>query len=91
MTSTLHLTIKLFGAFRKYTQGKNLSLDVPSGITINTLRPLLEQALLQNYPHFSDAGLIHDSAFSNSESLLTEDTILTENLMLAVLPPVCGG
>lgn len=91
MTNTLHLTLTLFGAFRQYTQGSSLSLDVPVGTTIVTLRPLLEQALRQRYPQFSNAGLINDSAVADANSILPEDTALTDGMTLAILPPVCGG
>ncbi|MFH1157398.1 MAG: MoaD/ThiS family protein [Pseudomonadota bacterium] len=78
------VTVRLFGAFRKY--GENATFTVPSGITITGVKEKLADVL--NLP---DRTLVRDSAMANDDEIIDGDAILTKDSRLAILPPVCGG
>jgi molybdopterin converting factor small subunit len=87
----IQLTIKLFGAFRKYGNGEVIRLDLPTPTSVSELKKALSQKLTELHPEFNQAGLVTDSVFANDEVVLNPNTVLEKSGQLSVLPPVCGG
>lgn len=84
MTDTINITIRLFGAFRKY--GDTLELALPPGCDVAAIK-----AQLANKLDAGDAALVADSAIANDNAIINAGQVFTENAVLAILPPVCGG
>lgn len=84
MSDSVNLTINLFGAFRRYDNGKPLTLILSRGVTIAEVRRALKDAL-HNHP------LIDDSVLADETQILSEDATFECDTHLAILPPVCGG
>ena len=78
------ITMRLFGAFRKY--GEKVSFTVPSGCTATDIKEKLAEVL-----KLADKNLIRDSALASDNEIIGGDTVLTKDSHLAILPPVCGG
>ena len=78
------ITMRLFGAFRKY--GENVTFTAPSGCTATTVKEKLAEVL-----KLADKNLIRDSALANDNEIISSDAVLTKDSSLAILPPVCGG
>jgi molybdopterin converting factor small subunit len=90
----VQVRIQLFGAFRKYADGSDVSLEVPRGTTVSALRAYLAEALRRGCPAFDGEGLLELSAVADDERILDDTTPLglsVDRLRLAILPPVCGG
>ncbi|BDG05555.1 MoaD/ThiS family protein [Anaeromyxobacter oryzae] len=90
----IQVRVRLFGAFRKYSSGAELRVDVPSGTTVSALRARVGEALRAACPTFGDQGLLDVSVLADDERILDEDQALGDGhdeITLAVLPPVCGG
>jgi len=81
---TVKICIRFFGSFRRL--GESVSVDVPQNTDIQTLKKILTEKLGK-----AEEKLIHDSAFADRESILKKDFILTQDTILSILPPVCGG
>ena len=90
MDKTLHLNIKLFGAFRKHHAGM-LTLSVVEGTSARQVKDLIGKQLRQLIPTFQDDELIEKSALATHQRVLGECDLLSESGDLAILPPVCGG
>jgi len=84
MSNQIKITIRLFGAFRKY--GDVLELDMPSGSSIADIKSRLAEKLDTN-----DATLVADSAIANDNEIINSGTVFDADATLAILPPVCGG
>ncbi len=84
------ITIRLFGAFRKFGNGSEIEISVRCGTNLKELRVLLSQYLRENDPKFSET-LVVDSAIANDTKILTNDFCIEKSCTLAILPPVCGG
>lgn len=80
----IKITMRLFGAFRRY--GEVISFSLPSGSTVPDVKNGLAVAL-----NIDDRALIHDSALANDNEIIGGDAIFTRDCHLAILPPVCGG
>ena len=86
--------VRLFGPFRKYGNGADLSFRVPRGTTVAALRGHLADALRRAAGSFDGEGLLERSVLADEHRILTEDLpvgIGEDRISLAVLPPVCGG
>lgn len=90
MVQTLHLTVRLFGAFRRFHSAP-ISLEVASGTNAHQIKQMLGKALHELNPLFSEFDLLDKSALATNTQVLPEETQLYENADLAILPPVCGG
>ena len=84
MDKQIKITIRLFGAFRKY--GDALELDMPSGSSVADIKSCLAEKLGGN-----DAALVADSAIANDNEIINSGAIFDADATLAILPPVCGG
>lgn len=82
--NTITVTMRLFGAFRKY--GETAVFSVPSGSSVPQVKAGLAAAL-----RMDDKTLIDDSALANDNEVIAEDTVFATDCRLAILPPVCGG
>ena len=91
MSETIEVTIRLFGAFRKYDDGKPLQLIVPASATVVVIKEKLGEALAKKFPAFSDLALIGDSVLANDNRIMNPQDRLETGAVLAILPPVCGG
>lgn len=89
MTQPITLSIRMFGAFRKFHPG-TLEITVPSGSTTAAVKTALADTLRQEHAHFNDE-LISKSVLADNQRVLDADETITTPLALAILPPVCGG
>lgn len=89
MTPPITLSIKMFGAFRKYHKGV-LEVTVPSGSTTSDVKTALATLLRQEHAQLNDE-LISKSVLADNQRVLGADEAITTPLALAILPPVCGG
>jgi molybdopterin converting factor small subunit len=90
----VRVQIKLFGAFRKYATGSDLSFDVPRGTPVSALRRRVGDALRRTFPTFSEDGLLACSVLADDRRVLEDGEPIgggRDHVTLAVLPPVCGG
>ena len=88
----VRVCVRLFGAFRKYSSGADLSFEVPRGTTVAAVRQHLGEALRRACPAFADQQLLDVSVLADDERILDDGQLLGgERVSLAVLPPVCGG
>jgi molybdopterin converting factor small subunit len=88
----LRIDVRLFGALRKYANGAEISLEVPSGTTVSGLRSYLGDALRRGGAAFADQPLLDASVLADEEQILDDaQALVADRISLAVLPPVCGG
>ena len=78
------VSIRLFGAFRKY--GEVAVLEAPAGIGIGELK-----GLFSTWIGGIEASLVTDSVFADEKEVLAAGVVIEKDANLAVLPPVCGG
>lgn len=78
------VSVKLYGAFRKY--GEKIELSVTEGSPVSAVKKALA-AQLGN----ESMPLIGDSVLANDEAILPPDYVLDKDGSLSILPPVCGG
>lgn len=89
----VRVEIRLFGAFRKYATNE-LTLELPHGTRISTLRRRLADALRARCPTFADEALLDLSVVADEHRVLEDSDLVGGSggcVSLAVLPPVCGG
>ena len=86
MNDTITIAVNLFGPLKKYS---SLTLTVPQGTTVKTLREKLGEVLRKVHPSFSENGLLAESAFATDERILVDSSEVSR--VVNVLPPVCGG
>jgi|AntRauTorcE11897_2_1112592.scaffolds.fasta_scaffold04508_8 molybdopterin converting factor small subunit len=82
--SSINISMKLFGAFRKY--GESVDVTIQGGSPVSVVKEELCTVL-----GHEAAGLIEDSVISNDETILPRDYIIEQDASLSILPPVCGG
>ena len=85
------VTLKLFGRFRSFLNGPELSLEVEPGLSVLSLKKKIESELQRLCPEAADQALVFDSVLASKKEILSDETFLTESCQLAILPPVCGG
>ncbi len=85
----IEVKIKCFGAFRNL--GSEITLNLASESNVGALRTLLSQFLKSQNPHGMEAGLVADSVFADETQILSDESRISENVTLNILPPVCGG
>lgn len=90
MNEPMMLSIRMFGAFRKYHQG-TLSLSLPAGSTAAAVKHAIAAKLRQNNPNFADDDLISQSVLADNQRILNAEESINAPASLAILPPVCGG
>lgn len=77
----IKVTVRLFGAFRKY--GENAVFLLQDGVTVGEMKKKMAEKF--------DADLVRHSVLANDDHMMTDDMVLRQDARLAVLPPVCGG
>ncbi len=83
--------LRLFGAFRE-VGGAELTLEVPGGTTVASLRAHLKEALARMLPARRHDQLVDLSALASDTAILPESHLLGDSdVCLSILPPVCGG
>jgi molybdopterin converting factor small subunit len=84
--------LRLFGAFRDDACGNELTVEVPSGTTVASLRTYVKEALARAFPARRHDQLVDLSALASDSAILPESHLLGDaDLSLCILPPVCGG
>lgn len=82
--SKINISMKLFGAFRKY--GDSVDITLRGGSSVSAVKKELCSAI-----GLQARGLIEDSVIANDETILPHDYIIEQDANLSILPPVCGG
>lgn len=90
MPHTITVSIKMFGAFRKY-HPDILTIDAPAGVSVADIKVLLATKLRQINTAFIDDELIGKSVLADNQRIMSADETINTPLSLAILPPVCGG
>ncbi len=85
------VTVQLYGAFRRFGNGRSIEVSINEPVTVSQLRNKMLASLREVAPQFKEEGLLADSAFADAKSLLGETSMVSEGDTLAILPPVCGG
>jgi len=85
----INVNLSLYGAFKQIGVPK-ITLLMPMESTVADLRKSLEIYLNQSDRKISNT-LVHASVFATDEKILKDSDILSPELNLAILPPVCGG
>ena len=80
----MNLTILLFGISTDLIGEKNIFFSVSPGTTVSEFKILIQE----KYPQLSQ---INSYAIAINESYASNETVLKENDMVAVIPPVSGG
>lgn len=84
--------LRLFGAFREVARGEELTVEVPAGTTVASLRSHLKEALARTVPARRHDQLVDLSALASDSAILPESHLLGDTeVCLSILPPVCGG
>ncbi len=83
--------LRLFGAFRDYSENPVLEFELDEAVTVERFRGLLLDRLCALKGSPQTAALVADSAIADEESTLDEQDWIQGGRELAILPPVCGG
>ena len=85
---TTQVNIRLFGAFRQFSDQDSLSVNVPTDCRAADLR----RAFAGHFDGNSNAlALLDASAFATDEAILDDEDRVPVDRELSILPPVCGG
>jgi molybdopterin converting factor small subunit len=91
---TVPVRVQLFGALRKYSNGSDVAFEVPRGTTVAAFRRHLVDALRRGCAAFAGQDLVNASVLADESRILDESHALGvggDEVIVAVLPPVCGG
>ena len=80
----MNLTILLFGISTDLVGEKSIFFPVSPNTTVSEFKVLLQK----KYPQLSE---INSYAIAINESYAVNETILKENDLIAIIPPVSGG
>jgi molybdopterin converting factor small subunit len=83
----IRVAVKLFGAFRKYGDGREVTLDLEGPMAVREVK----QALARKLDAAGVEQLLAESVLATGETILSDDQVIGTECSLAVLPPVCGG
>ena len=86
----IHIRVRLFGVFKKVGDGSLVTVDIKEPISIGEFRRAFAEKIEVIQPGF-DIDLIRESVFATDEVVLEDDFLISRELHLAILPPVCGG
>lgn len=87
----IEVRVKLFGAFRKYGDGREIVVELRERSGLGELKSALAEKLRVRHAGFSDGGLLASSAFAGESAILSSEVKFERSCSVAVLPPVCGG
>lgn len=79
------IKVKLFAILRERVGEGEITITVPSGITVNHLN----NEILKKYPQLKSFG--NKFVTSVNCKVTTGDTVITSRDEIALLPPVSGG
>lgn len=79
------IKVKLFAILRERVGESEITITVPSGITVNHLN----SEILRKYPQLKSFG--NKFVTSINCKVTTGDTVITSRDEIALLPPVSGG
>ena len=91
MLSMIQVKVRLFGTFRRFSDGSQIVLQLPDPSSLLELRSAFEKALCLIDPHFQENQLIQESAFATETAVLSETSRIEHDCSVSILPPVCGG
>ncbi len=83
--------VRLYGAFREYSEQSSLRFSLSPGSDLNDLRAVLRAQLEILKPGSHPGDLLEKSVFADAEDILQADYRLVKSQNLSVIPPVCGG
>ncbi len=91
----MRVSIRLFGAFRRFQERDVLDLEVPvagetGAATIADVRRAFDAHARMHWPGY-DAGLLRSAALATEDALLRASSPIPADGRLAVIPPVSGG
>lgn len=86
----MKVTLSLFGAFRSFDPGAQVTLELADGACVADLRAALDAYGQAHWPGFSP-GLLQRSAFASDTTVLRDAEALPADGRMAILPPVSGG
>jgi molybdopterin converting factor small subunit len=89
--STPHIQIKLFGAFRKYSDQGEITVATETALTLGQVKSELLERLSANRTSEEIKNLLSQSAIATDRRVLEESELVLPGMNLAILPPVCGG
>ena len=84
----IHVQIKPFGIMREFINN-NLTIPLKPNSKILDLKNELSQLLIETTN--INAELLESIVFANTSEILNKTTILHDNDIIFVLPPVSGG
>ncbi len=90
----VRVRVLLFGAFREFADGVELTLDVPRGTTVSGLRHHVTHALARARPSLDVGELVESSVFASDAGILAESHAFgrdDDDPPVCLFPPVCGG
>ncbi len=79
----MQITVKAFGQMRDYIDNEIL-LDLKE-LNANNIRLELSKI----FPNAKE--VIEHCAFANDERIFSDDEDLSEQMVISIIPPVCGG
>ena len=80
----MKLKILLFGISTDIVGTDSLDFELPENSTVQSLKDVFQN-------QYSGFSKISSYAIAVNESYATDDTVLRENDVVAVIPPVSGG
>jgi len=83
--------VRLFGAFRDFSNESTLALELPEGATVAHARVALSEIFGQSPSGLHFKALLNDSVLADERTTLLESDPISAGAELAILPPVCGG
>ena len=80
----MNIRILLFGISTDLVGSSSLEFEIPTNSTVASFKNVFQDT----YPKLSQ---MHSYAIAVNESYAQDDTILLENDVIAIIPPVSGG
>ncbi len=87
----IHIELRLFGAFRKYSESASIAIEIPNKCSVSSLKESIAMELKRRRPDLSESKLVFESALANENEILRDQEEIQASCSLAILPPVCGG
>lgn len=81
----MKVRVKLFAVAKELAGSDELSVDLPAGATVQHLR----EAIVTSSPAL--ARIVPHALWAVDAAYTTDDTVLTEQSEVALIPPVSGG
>jgi molybdopterin converting factor small subunit len=85
----IQIKIRLYGSLRDGVQKSEGVLRVNAPILVSEVKERVSSVF--DAQDLSWLAVLNDSVLANEVMILTEDTLISADVSLAVLPPVCGG